>query len=142
MKAAERESWTKWAGDQNAIRSQPVDAPAPKYGNVKVQVDGTWFDSKKEAARFQELKYMQHASLIADLELQPVFPLHVMELFRSQSPIVVTTIGVFSADFRYTDLKSGEIVVEDVKSEATKHTAYRLRKKIAEAVHGIYVREL
>jgi hypothetical protein len=66
----------------------------------------------------------------------------IHELWRSQTPIVVTQAGVYTADFSYTDLITGEIVVEDVKGEATKTTDYRLRKRIAELVHGVSIREV
>jgi hypothetical protein len=144
-KAALRDSWEAYAHERGLIGGVSVQPSAPKgakYRNVKVEVDGYTFDSKKEAGRYQELKYMQQAKRISELELQPVFPLHVMELYRSQPPIKIVTVGILTADFRYVDLETGEIVVEDVKSEITKNTAYRLRKRIAEAVHGIYIREL
>lgn len=144
-----RNEWTDYAkkhgliGESLGLSENLLVVPEkrPKYGNLRMEVDGHVFDSRKEAARFQELKLMQQAKQIADLELQPVFPLHVMELYRS-GPIYINTVGIFKADFRYVDLVSGEIVVEDVKSEWTKNTAYQLRKRIAEAVHGIYVREV
>ena len=113
-----------------------------KYGARSIVVDGIRFDSTKEANRYQELKYMVTAGLIDELELQPEFPLHVMEIWRSQTPICITTVGRFRADFRYRDLTSGEIVIEDVKSTATITEAYSLRKRLAEAIHGIHVREL
>jgi hypothetical protein len=144
-KAALRNDWTDYAR-QHGLIDGPASAPIPrgnKYGAKRTQVDGHIFDSKKEAQRYQQLKLMQQATQIADLELQPAFPLHVMRLYR-QAPleIRVATVGTFTADFRYTDLRSGEITVEDVKSEFTKNTAYRLRKKIAEAVHGITIEEV
>lgn len=155
-KKADDEGWlaiAKRNGGVTALLADGSEGPFPfpaklalKYGNTSVKVDGFTFDSKKESARYQELKYLQKAGQIADLELQPVFPLHIMALWRSQMPIEVVTVGVFTADFRYVDLKvhaRGEIVVEDVKSEATAaNTAYRLRKKIAEAVHGVIIREV
>jgi len=136
-------SWTAYAEAEGLI----IDAPLreSKYHAIPVHVDGVRFASKKEAARYLELRLLEKAGLIADLECQPVFPLHVMEIWRSGAPIVVTTVGRFTADFRYTDLgvyAVGEIVVEDVKSEVTKTTDYKLRKAIAEHIHGIYVREV
>jgi hypothetical protein len=105
-------------------------------------VDGRWFASKKEAARFRWLQTLEAAGMIGRLELQPRFPLHIMEIWRSQVPIVVTTIGHYTADFQYVDLTTGEIVIEDVKSSATTTEAYRLRKRLAEAIHGIAIREV
>jgi hypothetical protein len=135
------ETWTTYAHQHGLVR----DAPAPlpnKYHAIPVHIDGVRFASKREAARFLELRLWQKAGQITDLECQPVFPLHVMELWRSGSPIVITTIGKFTADFRYLHWGTGEIVVEDVKSKATRTEAYRLRKKMAEAIHGITITEV
>ena len=143
MKATVRDDWTQYAVQDGLLQAAPDEAPPrSKYGAVKETVDGIVFASKKEAARYVELTHLVAAGLIDQPELQPVFPLHVMELWRSQVPIVITTIGVYKADFRYRDLQTGEIVVEDVKSGPTKTEAYRLRKRVAEAVHGMCVREV
>jgi Protein of unknown function (DUF1064) len=154
---SDRDAWTTYAEGRGLVRTDtPVTSPAKsvsssaaspasrrnKYGARRVQVDGIWFDSVKESERYQILKYMQDAGEIAELELQPVFPLHVFELWRSQVPIQITTAGVYKADFRYLDLTTGEIVVEDTKSDCTKTEAYRLRKRLAELIHGMTVDEL
>lgn len=145
-KAALRDSWEAYANKRGLIGEAPVQPAAPKgakYRNVKVQVDGHTFDSKKEAGRYQELKYMQQAGKIADLELQPVFPLHVMRLAYSEVPIRVTQVGVFTADFSYLNLQTGEFVIEDVKSYPTRTAeAYRLRRRVVEAIHGITITEV
>jgi len=144
----ERASWAAYAKREGLIRE---DAPLPvlevparnKYGAVRVRVDGISFASKKEAGRFLELRLLEKAGAIAELVTQPVFPLHIQELWRSQAPIVVTQAGHYRADFSYIDLKTGEIVIEDVKGgDATRTTDYKLRKRIAELVHGIHVREV
>jgi hypothetical protein len=155
VKQAERDLWTKYAESIGGLRNDPIIAQRPeyagmldtpkssKYGNVRVQVDGRWFDSKREAARWQELKFRHQAGEIDELETQPQFPLHIMELYRSQAPIVVKTVATYIADFRYRDLRTGEIIVEDVKSPATREKkVYRLKRKIAEAVHGVHIREV
>ena len=46
-----------------------------KYGNTKVTVDGHTFDSKREYNRYCELKLMERAGLIKDLEMQKKFEL-------------------------------------------------------------------
>jgi hypothetical protein len=152
---ADRESWTAYAEREGLIREDPAgnyphNTTGPieggsKYHAVPVHVDGIRFASKVEAARYLELKLLEKTGLIADLERQPVFPLHIVEIWRSGAPLVIFHAGRYTADFRYTDLgvyALGEIVVEDVKSEATKTTAYRLRKTMAEHIHGIHVREI
>jgi hypothetical protein len=142
----DRDGWTAYAERHGFVRSlrPPVSNATPenKYHAIPIHVDGVRFASKKEAARFLELQCWQKAGQIADLEVHPVYPLHVMELWRSGSPIVVTTVGKFTADFQYLNMQTGEIVVEDVKSNATRTEAYRLRKKLVEAIHGITVMEV
>lgn len=147
---ADRDAWTAYADRAGLLQpdrapaGEPVarQAPRNKYGARRTQVNGIWFDSAKEANRYQELVHMERAGAIADLERQPMYPLHVMELYRSLAPIRITTVGKFTADFRYIDRASGEIVVEDIKSDVTKTEAYGLRKRLAEVIHGIHVREL
>ena len=145
---ADRDSWTAYADRLGLIGPDvaPAELARPAAGNKyhaqPVHIDGVRFASRKEAARYLELTLLRKTGAIDELELQPVFPLHVMEVWRSQVPIRITTIGKFTADFRYRDLQTGEIVVEDTKSEVTKTEAYRLRKRLAETIHGIHVREL
>ncbi len=101
-----------------------------KYGNVKTVVDGIKFDSKKEAARYSELKLLQRSGAISGLVLQPEFPIII------NGKKVAKWVG----DFRYSSY--GSVVVEDVKSSFTrKDPYYRLKKKIVEAQYGITVVE-
>ena len=96
-----------------------------KYGNVKIKVDGHTFDSKKEADRYYELKLMQRAGMITDLELQPEYILQ--EGFKKGGktwrPII------YRADFRYKD-ERGNVVVEDVKGFRTKE--FEIKQKLFE----------
>jgi hypothetical protein len=104
----------------------------PKYGNRKVEADGITFDSQKEGRRYWELKLMRQKGEIRDLECHPVFRFDLNGV----------RIGRYTADFRYVDAATGETIVEDVKSEATKTTAYRLRKRLMKAFHSIDVKEV
>lgn len=143
MKADLRTSWTAYAEKCGLVRDAvPAPAPVNKYHAIPVHVDGVRFASKKEAARFLELRCWQKAGQIAELACQPVFPLHVMRLAYNETPIRVVRCGVYTADFSYLNLTSGEYVVEDVKSTATRTTAYRLRKRFAEVIHGITITEV
>ena len=142
---SDRDAWTQFVETGRGARV-PVLGPRVearhKYGARAITVDGFHFDSMKEAARYQELKLMAAAGTITDLELQPRFPLQVMALYRPGPPWVIEHLGFYTADFRYTDHTTGEIVIEDTKSDPTKTESYRLRKRIVEAVHGITIREL
>lgn len=99
-----------------------------KYNAKRTFFDGIWFDSKKEAHRYQQLKLMLRAGKISDLELQPRYD------------IVVNgeKICYYKADFRY--IENGELVVEDVKGMQT--SVYKLKKKLVKACHGIEIREV
>ena len=112
----------------------------PKYGNRKTVIDGIEFDSAKEAKRYAQLKLLQRAGKIDDLELQPKFKLHC-----GSNPIKYPCgkTATYSADFAYTDTETGAQIVEDVKSKATaKNSTYRLKVAIVRAQYGIEVREV
>ncbi len=108
--------------------------PAPKrprkYRNEPVEMDGIRFDSRKEAARWSQLRIMERAGLIADLKPHPRFPLVV-----EGQPI-----GEYVGDFSYVE--KGVLVVEDTKSPATVTPLYKLKKKLVRILHGIEVREV
>ena len=78
-----------------------------KYRNNKTEVDGIWFDSKKEADRYCVLLSRQRRKEITDLKLQVRFKLEVNGV----------KICSYIADFTYMD--NGELIVEDVKSTHT-----------------------
>ena len=108
-----------------------------KFGAVRTTIDGLTFASKHEARRYRELALLARAGEIVDLECQPRYPIDVI------SPIgEVIRCGVYTADFRYRDGQTGRIVVEDAKSGPTRTTAYRLRKRLVEALHMITVEEV
>jgi len=99
---------------------------ASKYHNRKTLVDGIQFDSQKEANRYQELLLLERAGLIRDIELQPRYDLVVNE----------HKIGFYRADFRYEVVATSILMVEDVKSPATKTAVYCLKKKLVKALYG------
>lgn len=101
-----------------------------KYRNIKTTVDGHVFASKKESLRYGELKLLEKAGLIHDLQLQPRFRIEV----NGQK------ICVYVADFAY--MEHGKQVIEDVKSSATKTFVYKLKKKLLRAVYGIEITEI
>ena len=99
----------------------------PKYRNVKTEVDGIKFDSKKEAARYQELKTLEKAGEINGLTLQPKYELKVNG----------EKICYYIGDFGY--IENGSVVIEDVKGVRTH--AYRIKSKLMRAIYGITIRE-
>lgn len=100
-----------------------------KYRAVKTELDGIVFDSKREANRYSELKLLLRAGTITELHIQPAFDVAVNGV----------PICRYIADFRYTAL-DGKVTVEDVKGMRT--PAYRLKKKLVEALYGIRILEL
>lgn len=95
-----------------------------KYHSKTVTVEGIKFDSKKEAKRYAELKLLERAGEIENLELQPEYELQPK--FRKDG---VTYRAIkYRADFRYKD--HGKVVVEDVKGFKT--DVYKLKKKLFE----------
>jgi Protein of unknown function (DUF1064) len=135
----DRDAWSQWIKDVTVRVKVPK---VPKYRAHRVTVDGIAFDSKREADRYQELKLMEAAGAIQALQVHPSFPLQVVALHLDGPPWEIETIGMYTADFRYVDRKTGEVVIEDVKTIPTKTTAYKLRKRIAEVVHGITITEV
>jgi len=99
-----------------------------KYNSEKIEFDGKIFDSKKECNRYINLRSLLVAGVITDLRCQ------VEYILDSCSYI---------ADFVYQEVKSGEIIVEDVKSPATKKLAiYRLKKKMMFSQYKIEIKEV
>jgi hypothetical protein len=115
-----------------------------KYGAVPTVVDGIRFASKAEARRFGELKLLEKAGEVSDIEVQPVFPIEVICPWNGE----VIQVGVYRADFRYWSLPANgramyptaRQIVEDVKGMKT--PVYRLKKKLVEALYGISIREI
>lgn len=114
-------------------------SPRSKWGNKKTLCAGILFDSGHEADRYLELTARQELGEIRDLELQPQFGIFACEMSSGRG----IQVASFKADFRYFDIAESRTRIEDAKSDATKgETAYRLRKKIVEACHGIVVEEV
>lgn len=102
---------------------------AAKYSNEKVVVDGIKFDSKREAARYQELKLMEQAKVIKGLVLQPRFRIEIggVEVRYASGRQVV-----YVADFEYWDNERKTRVVEDAKGMPT--PLYKLKRALMAAM--------
>lgn len=123
-----------------------------KYNAKKVEFDGQVFDSKKEKARYEHLKYAEKIGAIRDLERQVRYELEPPVLEEYEEQLKTKTVkkvrtlqrGIYyTCDFQY--VKDGELVVEDVKSspaQAKLDKAYQIRKKLLFARHGIKIYEV
>ena len=122
-----------------------------KYGAKKQTItnsDGSviTFDSKKEMQRFVELRYMEQAGLISDLQRQVKFVL----IPAQREPDTVGKRGgvikgrliehecAYIADFTYR--QDGELVVEDAKGMRTPE--YIIKRKMMLYFHKIRIKEV
>lgn len=105
--------------------------PTSKYHNERVIIDGITFDSKKEGNRYKELKLLERAGEIEDLQLQQAFIL----IPKSKYGRAIKYI----ADFTYTDKRKDEWIVEDTKGFKT--DAYRLKKRLMAEKFNIIIKE-
>lgn len=99
-----------------------------KYHAQKTEVDGRIFASKREAARYQDLKLLERAGEIRDLVCQ----------WRYALVVDGVHICHYVADFVYTE-KDGKNVVEDCKGVRT--PLYKLKAKLMFAIYKIKILE-
>ena len=104
-----------------------------KYRAVKTEFDGQWFDSKKEAGRYAELRMLERSRIIQNLQRQQAFNLDVQGVH----------VCKYIADFTYED-QSGRLVVEDVKGmkAGAAYSMFRLKCKLMLACHALRVVEI
>ena len=135
------------APKQNKYHNTPTERIADNGKTIK-------FDSQKEARRFDELMLLLQTGAIKDLKLQPQYTLQ--EAYTTPEGNRVQAIR-YQADFSYMrrdpyeeesaaclgfDCKSWVLVVEDVKSKATKTRVYAMKKKLMHDRFGITVTEI
>ncbi len=131
-----------------------------KLNNRSVVIDGIEFQSAKEGNRYCELKLLQRAGKISELELQKRYELipaqyetvPTGEYYKrgenkgqpKTKQVCVEQSVVYIADFVYQE--NGQTVVEDVKgfrdpSSAT-YAKFVLKRKMMLWMHGIRIREI
>ena len=124
-----------------------------KYNATKVTIDGHTFDSKHEANRYLELKLLERAGEISNLRLQVEYELLPNQYATEErygkngrrlkdKEILLERKCCYVADFVYTDNRTGETVVEDTKSEATRTPEYIIKRKLMLHKYGIRIREV
>ena len=147
---------------QSAPFPSPADVPTGggrKYHNKpteRVTASGAVlrFDSQKEARRYDELAALERAGRIRDLRMQVDFTLQ--EAYTDSEGNRVQAIR-YRADFTYRrerhyapgtiraeDMK-GELwpmIVEDVKSRATKTKTYAMKRKMMKERYNIDIQEV
>ena len=118
-------------------KSEETAVKRPKYGNEKTSVNGIKFDSKKEANRYTELIAELSAGIIDDLRLQVEYTLQ--GAYTTVDGERIRAIR-YIADFTYR--RGWRLIVEDVKSKATKTRVYEIKKKLMREKYGIEVKEV
>ena len=83
-----------------------------KYNAVRVSFDDMNFDSKREMARYGELRLLEMTGQIEKLEVQPVYMLPGKIKYKG--------------DFRYVE--QGKVIVEDVKGGKATQTRTFINK--------------
>src|SRR4030067_216667 len=108
-----------------------------KYRNVKVELDGYKFDSKREAEYYQELCLRKKAGDVKEFEIKPAYEvgirkydqMHYLQCRRKGKPsqaIWGQTVFTYTPDF----VVDGELV--DVKGFET--PVFKLKAKILAAL--------
>lgn len=100
-----------------------------KFNNRRIKTEDGWFDSQAELRRWNELKLLERAGEITDLQRQVDFPL------------IPAGAGlraiVYRADFVY--IERGERVVEDKKGYRDR--VYKLKRRLMLWLHKVTIRE-
>ena len=117
-----------------------------KYHSQKVVADGEVFDSRKECRRWQELKLLEKAGEITELQRQVKYVL----IPTQREPDTIGARGgvhqgkclekecSYIADFVYK--QNGKTIVEDTKGYRTPE--YIIKRKLMLYVHGIRIHEI
>ena len=113
----------------NGSKEIPILQKKSKYRAQKSVVDGIKFDSKKEAARYRELRLLERAGEIGNLRLQVPYVLLPKSRYGREIKYI--------ADFVY--FENNEIIIEDVKGVRT--AVYKLKKRMMAEKYGIVIRE-
>ena len=111
-------------------------ATESKYHSRKTTVDGIVFDSRKEAARYRELKLLERAGEIHGLKLQEKYMLIPAQYKDGKC---IEHECAYIADFDYIE-KSGRHIVEDTKGVRTKE--YKIKRKLMLYIFGIRITEI
>ena len=123
-----------------------------KYNSKKITVDGMTFDSKKEYRRFCQLRLLERAGEISDLQRQVKFVLIPAQREASngfymrgknkgqprEGRLIEKEVAYY-ADFVYLN-KDGEPIVEDAKGYRTPE--YKIKRKMMLYFHGIKINEV
>ena len=132
-----------------------------KLGNKAIIIDGQRFDSRAEARRYGQLRMLERAGEISDLQRQKTYELipghyeylptgkifsrGVRKGQKEYKRVTVELPVKYIADFVYKD-KDGNTVVEDVKGYSNPKSAtyakFVIKRKLMLWLHGVKVKEV
>lgn len=106
-----------------------------KYGNKRCSIGAEKYRSQREARRHQELLLLERAGQVAGLSREVPFVLAPQARIDGRLRPAIR----YFADFVYTDVRKGVIVVEDCKGDRT--YAYRIKRHLMMTVHRVAILE-
>ena len=132
-----------------------------KLRNKAIIIDGQRFDSRAEARRYGQLRMLERAGEISDLQMQKMYELipghyeyvPTGKIFsrgarKGQKEYKRVTVELpvkYIADFVYKT-KDGNTVVEDVKGYSDPNSAtyakFVIKRKLMLWIHGVKVKEV
>ena len=117
----------QFADETNKIFNRAVKKAITynKYKNIRTEIDNLKFDSKKEAARYADLKLLKMGNEVLWFIRQPSFDIGGGVKYKADFLIV------------WAD---GKVTVEDVKGKKT--DVYKIKKKLVEAAYPIKIEEV
>ena len=107
----------------------PVIKKKSKYNNQPVDFDGKRFDSTGECTRYILLRMLETSGEIKDL--QHHFPVYELNSGGTYS-------YKYEPDFTYTEIKTGEFIVEDFKGKIT--AEFKKKQKLMMEIYGIIIK--
>jgi len=119
-----------------------------KYHAKKVSILGEVFDSKREAARYMELKELEMAGRISGLQRQKKFVLVPAQYEpettgprggKIKGKLLEREVAYY-ADFVYFDEEEKDFVIEDTKGVRTPE--YIIKRKLMLWLNGYQIREV
>ena len=105
-----------------------------KFNAKKTVIDNITFHSRKEAARYSQLKLYEKGGLITDLQLQVSYELIPKLVINGKTERAIKYI----ADFVYFDTVHKSEVVEDVKGMIT--DIFKIKYRLMKSIHGIDIK--
>ena len=105
-----------------------------KYRNKITELDGIKFHSRKEAARYSQLKMYEKGGLIKDLRLQVKYELIPKLTINGKNERAISYV----ADFVYIDTVHNNEVVEDVKGMQI--DIFKIKYRLMKLIHNIDVK--